>query len=220
MNTTRAATFASIAFAMFALADSVDADVLTFQEGDGSSYSETESVYLDMNSVNNYGQSTALNTYYLNGTLSSIVFVRWPYLVGSNAGQLPAGSSVESAVLHLTRTFNSTAIASVHPIFTDWIEHSISGLEWPDVPDVDYGASVGTIPTGGAQTVLQRQRHRAPATPQTPGHFQRAQPRAYQHLGRRQGAVPVEFPVVGAATVPFPRRNGPNVAFIRRSSRL
>src|SRR5512134_2668089 len=74
------------------------ADTLTFQHGDGGAQSEILGTTINSNTSTNFGVHFLLTvrSYDMQG------LVRFPDIIGSNPGQIPPGSTVQSATLGLT----------------------------------------------------------------------------------------------------------------------
>src|SRR5262245_24298877 len=88
-------------------ATQVSAETLMFRQGDGGAYSSTQGAYVFTIQNAGNGSSTIIRlttTYDFPITLG---FLRFPNIIGNDAGQIPPGSTIESASLDFTR-FNAS----------------------------------------------------------------------------------------------------------------
>jgi hypothetical protein len=122
------------------------ADTLTFQQGDGGAYSETAatSIHLGIPWAN-YGTSGVLTVI----TYEMQALIRFPDILGSNAGQIPPGSSIASASLTLTMYGAPIlpAPTNIHGVTAPWDENTVTAENFYSQPGELYGPAVGSIPT-------------------------------------------------------------------------
>jgi len=76
--------------------------------------------------------------------------IRFPDIIGSNAGQVPPGSTINAAILSVTMYNVEVAgeelgDTSIHEVYVPWYE-SMGGQAFYSVPGPHYGPAVGMIP--------------------------------------------------------------------------
>jgi len=126
------------------------ADTLTFQQGDGGAYSATDATFIYNTAAVNHGSDVLLTAVVFDMVQQVHTLIRFPNIVGSNPGQVPAGASITSATLTLT-IYNSNPPASatdIQQILVDWGENTIDGIAWNALPDPRLGPIIGTLPEG------------------------------------------------------------------------
>ncbi len=129
--------------------EQAQADTLMFQQGDGGAFSTTDATYLSGTAPTaNFGSNTTL----FAETDSSApaftrILIRFPDLFGPNAGQIPFGSTINSATLTLrtlaTSNSQSPNLHSVFRVLTDWDENTVTwnGFNSGGVAGIDYVAA-------------------------------------------------------------------------------
>lgn len=123
------------------------ADTLSFQQGDGGAYSETAATFVVSDIATNHGGEPTLLVHTFDGYITSVSLVRFADMIGSNAGQVPAGSTVSSAMLQMTGWVPvGNPMTSVHQAYHTWDEYSVHGGNWSVYDDTNYGPSVGWLP--------------------------------------------------------------------------
>ena len=122
---------------------SVFADTLTFQDGDGGAYSSTQGAYVG--TIINFGNgiSAKLDVHSVYDLYIYIAFLRFPDIIGDNPGQIPSGSTIESASLDLTRANASTYPGLLGLVNGAWDESTINGDNDPAT-----SGSAGSVPAG------------------------------------------------------------------------
>src|SRR6185436_16449172 len=73
------------------------ADTLTFQQGDGGAYSATDATFIYNTAAVNHGSDVLLTAVVFDMVQQVHTLIRFPNIVGSNPGQVPAGASITSA---------------------------------------------------------------------------------------------------------------------------
>ncbi|MDI6704473.1 MAG: DNRLRE domain-containing protein [bacterium] len=104
------------------LSTSLYADTLTFQKGDGGSYSETDDATMVENTpATNYGGA---NRFFVRGGgwRRRNTVIKFPQIFGPNEGQIPLGSSITSATLSLYCRRPSPATVDVYRVLEAWDE--------------------------------------------------------------------------------------------------
>lgn len=130
---------------------------LSFQKGDGGSYSETDDAHIRSEFPNNnYGTFHKL---YVDGggcqggnaTTVCKSLIKFPEFLGPNAGQVPEGSTIVSATLQLTIT-NAGGTNLLYQVTEFWSEGSVTWNSFaiPGSPgmtgsEISYLTSMGTI---------------------------------------------------------------------------
>jgi hypothetical protein len=146
-----ATRFALIPLLFIALASRISAaDTLTFQQGDGGAYSTTDATFINDTAAVNHGSDVLLAAVVFDMVQQVHAMIRFPDIVGNNAGQIPPGSSIISATLTMT-VYNSNPPASatdIQEILADWGENTIDGVAWNALPDPKLGPIIGTLPEG------------------------------------------------------------------------
>ena len=124
-----------------------EAAVVTFQQGDGGSYSSTDATYIrgDVNmstnvSGTNFGTALELR---VDETDLGRTLIRFPDVFGSDVGQVPIGSNIVSATLSLVIDANNNTNPSLdtfalHNVIVDWDENVVS---WDSFGSTGGGAS-------------------------------------------------------------------------------
>ena len=119
------------------------ADVLTFQHGDGGGYSGTLGTTIGPEAAANFGVHFLLTirTYYYQS------LVCFPDIIGENPGQIPPGSTINSATLSVTMydVRENSGDNSIHEVYVPWDENTV-GLEFYAGAGTLYGPAVGTVP--------------------------------------------------------------------------
>jgi hypothetical protein len=121
---------------------------LTFQHGDGGAYSDMQGTFLDLFNKTGSGSDEVL---WVGGEaleVYSVSLLRFPDIFGNNPGQIPPGSTIESATLHLTHYFPSAHAALLSFVASAWDEDTATGASPPTLT-----GDVASIPAGDAGTV-------------------------------------------------------------------
>jgi hypothetical protein len=136
-----------ILFAVLSLstltATQVSAETLMFRQGDSGAYSSTQGAYVTLMTHTGNGASTVIRVTTILDFPSSLGFLRFPDIIGNAAGQIPPGSTIESAYLNLTRFNNSGQIANLGLVNEAWEEGTITGASYPGV-----SGGAGSVPAG------------------------------------------------------------------------
>ncbi len=127
---------------------------LTFQKGDGGSYSETDDTYISSGLPNaNYGAGVALSVDASGCKVSAATvckaLIRFPNVIGSDVGQVTPGSIVVSAILQFEIT-NPGGTQMLYQLTEGWTE---SGATWngfttPGAPTTKGAAIAFNAPLG------------------------------------------------------------------------
>jgi len=127
------------------------AETLTFQEGDGGAHSATQAAYAQWIGGTNYATSTTMmvsvDVVVADFTPGKRSYVRFSDFIGDGVGQVPAGSTIQSAFLQLTRVNSSTNGAHVFVINSAWDESTLTG---DNTPGYDYPATLDAMAAGGS----------------------------------------------------------------------
>lgn len=125
-------------FVLLVISSAVSAGTktLTFQEGDGGAYSNTQGAtvgWLPNSAGDGSGDHlfVSVDVVVLDFAPGKRSFLSFPDIIGSNEGQIPAGSTIESASLQLTRIVNSTHGALVRMVTEAWDENTITSDNVP-----------------------------------------------------------------------------------------
>jgi hypothetical protein len=127
------------------------AATLTFQQGDGGAYSETAATRVTIEQGQNWGSHPYLTLYTFDPEVVVVSFVRFPFIFGNAAGQIPPNSVITSATLELTRIIDDKALVELYQVYVDWDEYTITSFS--DLAGVDYGPLVASMPYDLAGTV-------------------------------------------------------------------
>jgi len=111
-----AMAFVGVLLSIVVPAEPARANVLTFQQGDGGSYSTTDATFIVTSSSTNYGIVAYLS---VSPSGTQVSFVRFPDFIGNNAGQVPPMSTITSASIELTNISGSGG-ATVHEVLSPW----------------------------------------------------------------------------------------------------
>jgi len=161
--------------AVFA-AESVATTVVTFQQGDGGAFSETDATYIEANvpntthsahdsnghsSTNFGGDATLFNETDVAHAANPGVtrsLVRFSDIFGAAVGQIPAGATINSATLTLSQkggSFDGSAdTIGVYQVLSSWVENTVTwdSFNSGGVAGTDYVAAVldsfGPTPQG------------------------------------------------------------------------
>ncbi len=129
---------------------------LTFQKGDGGSYSETDDTYISSGLPNaNYGAGVALYVDASGCKVSAATvcksLIRFPSFIGSSDGQVKAGSVIVSAILRLEIT-NPGGTQFAYQLTEGWTESRVTwnGFTTPGAPTtkgaaISFNAPLGVI---------------------------------------------------------------------------
>jgi hypothetical protein len=135
--------------AAFSHAVSATGETLTFQEGDGGSYSSTAATFIQASDATNFATFATLRADGAENGWASVAFVRFPDIIGNNPGQIPPGASILSASLRVVRSAggaNPEAEGSVHLVLAEWDELTVTGTNWIDVVGVTFSTQIAPIP--------------------------------------------------------------------------
>jgi len=138
--------FGVLAIIAMSADESRASETLTFREGDGGAYSSTHGATVSWYSGGGgQGSETLLwvSTYAIEWY--KIGYIAFPDIIGTNPGQIPPGSTIESATLQLTRANDSELSTSFELLTSTWDENTINFANRPTV-----GPGVGMIPAGPA----------------------------------------------------------------------
>jgi hypothetical protein len=138
---------------LFWVSGPADSASLTFQQGDGGLFSETDSTFIQGRAgVDFSAGGTAANFGSVdvlvvdddppgsagNPSLESLtrILLRLPEIVGASPGQVPLGSEITNATITLTTTddpFAATgASLAVHAVLVPWAENSVTWSSFGD----------------------------------------------------------------------------------------
>jgi len=123
----------------------VSAETLTFRQGDGGAYSSMQGAYAFTLDGPGYGSSTIIRVTTMYDFPVYLGLLRFPNIIGNNAGQIPPGSTIESASLDLTRLTDSDKIAFLSVVSEAWDEDTVTSANFPEV-----SGSTGPVPVGAA----------------------------------------------------------------------
>jgi hypothetical protein len=122
---------------------------LTFQDGDGGAYSSTQgAMILPGLSTGSDGSGPTIGVEGLLGQELAVGLLRFPDIIGNNPGQIPPGSTIESATLQVTRVNSSDFLVSVWKMVAAWDENTVTGTDWSWMFGVFFSTFVGTVPAG------------------------------------------------------------------------
>ena len=127
---------------------------ITFQDGSGS-YASTQDAHIQENApTTNFGSALTVkwdtDEPASSGKFSYGLF-RFDNIFGSGAGQIPIGSTINSATLTLYITNLGGAQANMNEVAIDWAESAVTWDTFGSVAGVqvaDYAALVGSVPVG------------------------------------------------------------------------
>jgi hypothetical protein len=108
-----------------------DSQTLTFQDGDGGAYSSTQGAFVNTLFGAGDGFGSILVTHSTVDLYVNLAFVRFPDIIGDNPGQIPPGSTIESASLDLTRSNDSAHVANLRLVNGAWDESTITSENYP-----------------------------------------------------------------------------------------
>lgn len=133
------------ALSLSALALPAQADVLSFQGGDGGSYSTSNDTFIQKQVPNQNNGTYQYLQFDFDPTTSQEGLVRFPDIFGPNTGQIPPGSTINSCTLTLIFTAASTSTHTVHQVFTGWDANTATwnnfGTSPGGVSGTDYAAA-------------------------------------------------------------------------------
>ena len=124
-------------------ATQVSAETLMFRQGDSGAYSSTQGAYVTLMTQTGNGSSTIIRVSSMFDFPLTLGFLRFPNIIGNDAGQIPPGSTIESASLELTRSNNSDQVAYLALVTEPWEEGTINGGSYPGV-----SGGAGSVPAG------------------------------------------------------------------------
>ena len=140
---------------------------VTYQQGDGGLYSDTDDTYIDARSVDsNYGTAITFAVEETNSHRRS--FIRFSDIFGSDSGQIALGSNILSATLRIHTSsvvegYKSDDLHTVYLLTSDWDEDTLTytnfgtenggtaGIDWDTTPldtftpstlDTDYDLDI------------------------------------------------------------------------------
>jgi len=106
------------------------AAVVTFQQGDGGSFSDTDATYLEERApTTNYGTDGVVKLEEEYRTSTHLLFtglIGYFDILGDSAGQIPSGSTINSATLSLKVADDGRGNAELHQMLTSWDEDTIA----------------------------------------------------------------------------------------------
>ena len=114
-------------FLFLLTATSVFGATLTFQEGDGGSYSTTDAAFIEQGFPNvNHGIDADLWALDQSG-INIRTLIQFSDIFGSNTGQIAYGTSIISATLGIRTTSNATSgLNYLYRVTTDWNESTVT----------------------------------------------------------------------------------------------
>jgi hypothetical protein len=120
------------------------AESLTFQEGDGGAYSGTNATTL---SALNAGTSAIVTVV----TVDVQALIRFSNIIGGNPGQIPPGSTIDSASLTVTTSHAPNEISwnNIHEVYVAWDENTVTSASFYALAGSHYGPLAGVIPREG-----------------------------------------------------------------------
>ena len=120
------------------------ADVeVTFQKGDGQGdVSETDDAYMESDDEDdNFGDRRSLN---VDERPDNHAVLKFPNIFGNGAGQIPLGSTINSATLTLRVSDTTNEDPTVYRIIESWTESEVTWDERSDDVDWSDGGADGT----------------------------------------------------------------------------
>ena len=127
------------------------AETFTFQDGDGGAYSDMAGTTINNDTNINFGAHFLLTirTHDMQG------LIRFPDIIGSAPGQIPPGSTINSATLGVTmyNVQEDPAESTVHQIYVSWDE-TTHGLAFYGQTGPHYGPAVATLPVDDPLAVI------------------------------------------------------------------
>jgi len=151
---------AMVAFgSMLAIGNVAQGGIITFQQGDGGAFSDTDSTYIQGGTSNgtNFGGTGQISI--ASQSTPRRALIRFADIFGNGVGQVPAGSIINSATLAITTgpaaNSASTETFEAFRILTPWSE---GGVTWNSfnsggVAGTEYdGTAVGTFVPNGIST--------------------------------------------------------------------
>jgi hypothetical protein len=138
----------------FGLAADASALTLTYQDGDGGAYSDTQGTMIFANlPSNNHGSDADIG---LAGSFIGSGLVSFDDIIGPNSGQVGLGSAIVEAILTVTVGNSSALTFTAHQLLVDWDENTLTwntlgGSPGPD-GGIDYvtAAADSFVPSGTA----------------------------------------------------------------------
>lgn len=121
------------------------AETLTFRQGDGGAYSSTQGAYSFTISGPGNGSGTVIRVTTTYDFPIYLGLLRFPDIIGNDAGQIPPGSTIESASLDFTRFNDSDKVAFLAVVNAAWDEDTVNGANFPSV-----AGGTGPVPAGAA----------------------------------------------------------------------
>lgn len=116
---------------------------LTFQQGDGSAFSNTDAARLASFDPNaNFGGDVLLNTDGAEASATQMFLIRFSDMFGGANGQVDLGSTINSASLTFRSNGNtSPSTHNIYQVFTNWNENTVTFNNFNTVPGVDYAST-------------------------------------------------------------------------------
>jgi hypothetical protein len=122
------------------------AETVSFQEGDGGTYSSTHATTIADNGIN-LGTGAVVSVV----TFTSQALIRFPDMIGTNPGQVPPGATIVSATLTMTLSQAPNLFASndIREAYYSWDEYTVTGASYYANAAPQYGPIAGTLPVNG-----------------------------------------------------------------------
>lgn len=155
MRSTRLVIALAGVLLLIGFAHVVNADTLTFQEGEGGAYSSTGATTITAYAPGNQSTYFIVTIVNFDTDNSVAALVRFPDIVGDNPGQIPPGATVTSASLGMTVYIDTPppGTPEIHKVLVEWDENTVNGVSFWSVP-TPIAPSIGTMPTGEVNTVV------------------------------------------------------------------
>jgi hypothetical protein len=140
MRTTQPSAFLAI-LAVLAMSATGVADLLTFQHGVGG-YFQGKDTFVDKSKPNiNFGSFTGFAVGNLGEADEQHALIGFDGVIGNGPGQIPLGSTINSAVLGIANSSVTTPnLGSVHEILIPWFENFVT---WNNMLDGVNNAPLG-----------------------------------------------------------------------------
>ena len=119
---------------------------VTFQKGDGQGdVSETDDAYMESDDEDdNFGDRRSLN---VDGRPHNHAVLKFPNIFGNGAGQVPLGSTINSATLTLRVSNTTNEDPTVYRIIESWKESEVTWDEQRDDVNWSDEGAAGRAPT-------------------------------------------------------------------------
>jgi len=119
---------------------------VTFQKGDGQGdVSETDDAYMESDDEDdNFGDRRSLN---VDGRPHNHAVLKFPNIFGNGAGQIPLGSTINSATLTLRVSNTTNEDPTVYRIIESWKESEVTWDEQRDDVNWSDEGAAGRAPT-------------------------------------------------------------------------